>query len=199
MPEDKPDRNESLRVAVARRITQLRRDRGLSLSGLALQAGVGKGTLSELEAGTRNPTLGTLYALAGPLGVPLTGLLGDETGRGVSDGVVDARLLAVRTHDDGGTTEVFWLTIASTGTRVSPPHGPGTVEHLRVVRGGVRAGVRGAEQDAGAGDSLSWRGDAVHSYASTDGTVEGVLTIETSAPGDRSVRSVRSDRSDRSV
>lgn len=182
MPEDKPDPNESLRSAVARRITRLRRDRGLSLSGLALQAGIGKGTLSELEAGTRNPTLETLYALAGPLGVPLTGLVGDETGRGVSDGVVDARLLAVRTHDDGGTTEVFWLTLASTGTRVSPAHGPGTVEHFRVVRGVVRVGVLGAEQDTGAGEAVSWPGDAVHSYASTDGIAEGVLTIETPAP-----------------
>ncbi|WP_434992452.1 helix-turn-helix domain-containing protein [Arthrobacter sp. Ld5] len=181
MPEDKPDPSASLRTAVARRITRLRVERGLSLSGLARQAGIGKGTLSELEAGTRNPTLETLYALAAPLGVPLTGLVGDEAGRGVSDGVVDARLLTVRRHDDGGTTEVFWLTVAPTGTRVSPAHGPGTLEHLRVVRGGVRAGVLGAEQDAGPGGTLSWRGDAVHSYASTDGGAEGVLTIETPA------------------
>ncbi|WP_104168699.1 helix-turn-helix transcriptional regulator [Arthrobacter sp. SX1312] len=186
MPEDKPDRDESLHSAVARRITRLRRDRGLSLSALALQAGIGKGTLSELEAGTRNPTLGTLYALAGPLGVPLTGLVGDGTGRGVSDDVVEARLLSVRTHDDGGTTEVFWLTIASAGTRVSPAHGPGTVEHFRVVRGSARVGVLGAEQDATAGDALSWHGDTVHSYASTDGGAEGVLTIETPARRDGS-------------
>ncbi|MHA7283604.1 helix-turn-helix domain-containing protein [Arthrobacter sp. TMS2-4] len=182
MPQDKPAADVSLRSAVASRITRLRQDRGLSLSGLALQAGIGKGTLSELEAGARNPTLETLYALAGPLGVPLTGLVGDEPGRGVSDGVVDTRLLTVRTHDDGGTTEVFWLIISPTGTRVSPAHGFGTVEHLRVVRGHARVGVLGAEQDAGPGDALSWHADVVHSYASTGGGAEGVLTIETPAP-----------------
>lgn len=182
MPEDKPDRNVSLRAAVARRITALRQQRGLSLSALALQAGIGKGTLSELEAGTRNPTLETLYALAGPLGVPLTGLVGDEAGHSVSDGIVDARLLEVRTHDDGGTTEVFWLTIAASGTRVSPPHGAGTLEHLRVVRGNARVGPIGAGQEVRAGDSHSWRGDTAHGYGSTTGA-EGVLTIET--PGAR--------------
>lgn len=172
---------ESPRAAVAQRITALRRERGLSLTSLAARAGIGKGTLSELEAGIRNPTLETLYALAGPLGVPLTGLLGDGTGRSVSDGIVDARLLMVTTHDDGGTTEVFWLTIAALGTRVSPPHRPGTVEHLRVVRGSARVGPLGSEQEVRAGRSHSWRGDDEHCYASTDGVTEGVLTIETPA------------------
>jgi transcriptional regulator with XRE-family HTH domain len=179
VPEDKADRTASLRNAVARRITTLRRRRGLSLTSLAALAGIGKGTLSELEAGTRNPTLETLYALAGPLGVPLTGLLGDETGRSVSDGVVDARLLTVTRHDDGGTTEVFWLTIAGEGLRTSPPHGPGTREHLRVVRGAARVGRTGSEQLVVAGASVSWNGDEEHAYASTGGTTEGVLTIET--------------------
>lgn len=180
MPDDKPERNRTLRAAVARRITGLRQDRGMSLSALALQAGIGKGTLSELEAGTRNPTLETLYALAGPLGVPLTGLVGDEAGRSVSDGVVDARLLSVRTHDDGGTTEVFWLTVAARGTRTSPPHRPGTVEHLRIVRGSVRVGQRGREESVDAGGSWTFGGDTEHTYASADGA-EGVLVIDTPA------------------
>ena len=57
---------------VGARISTLRTERGLSLSALARAAGIGKGSLSELEAGQRNPTLDTLYAVAGPLGVPLT-------------------------------------------------------------------------------------------------------------------------------
>ncbi|MFC3298400.1 helix-turn-helix transcriptional regulator [Arthrobacter agilis] len=181
MPEDNPPPDVSPRAAVARRIAALRHARGLSLTALAARAGIGKGTLSELESGTRNPTLETLYALAGPLGVPLTGLVGDEAGRSVSDGVVDAHLLSVRTHDDGGTTEVFWLTLAPGGTRISPAHRPGTVEHFRVVRGRGHAGERGAEQGLGPGEAHSWPGDTVHTYGSEEGA-EGVLVIET--PGD---------------
>lgn len=184
MPEDKSERTVTLRATVARQITDLRQRRGLSLSALAARAGIGKGTLSELEAGTRNPTLETLYALAGPLGVPLTGLVGDRVGRSVSDDVVDARLLAVEVHDDGGTTEVFWLTIGAAGVRVSPAHGPGTVEHLRVVRGDARAGADGDERDITAGAAYSWPGDRPHTYASPSGGAEGVLTIETPAPFD---------------
>lgn len=183
MHDDKPDATMTLRAAVARRITLLRQDRGLTLSALAHEAGIGKGTLSELEAGSRNPTLETLYALAGPLGVPLTGILGDETGRSVSDAVVDARLLTVRRHDDGGTTEVFWLTLAAEGMRMSPPHRPGTSEHLLVARGSARVGPLGDERDLQAGESHAWRADTAHSYASLGGVSEGVLTIETPGGG----------------
>src|SRR4051812_41709202 len=57
--------------AVGQRLRRLREERGLSLSALARAAGLGKATLSGLEHGTRNPTLETLYAVAGALGVPL--------------------------------------------------------------------------------------------------------------------------------
>lgn len=182
MPEDKPRSTTALRSAVARRITALRRQQGLSLSVLAARAGVGKGTLSELEAGTRNATLETLYALAGPLGVPLTGLVGDEAGGSISDEVVDVRLLTVTRHDDGGVTEVFWLTIAARGTRTSPPHGAGVREHLRVVRGTALVGPTGDERAVGAGESWSWGGGTAHSYSAVGGVAEAVLTIETPAP-----------------
>ena len=49
-------------IAVGARIRALRTERGLSLSALAAAAGIGKGSLSELETGRRNPTLDTLYA-----------------------------------------------------------------------------------------------------------------------------------------
>ncbi|HEY9293380.1 MAG TPA: helix-turn-helix transcriptional regulator, partial [Microlunatus sp.] len=50
-------------MAVGRRLREVRVSRGLSLSELARQAGIGKGSLSEIETGRRNPTLETLYAL----------------------------------------------------------------------------------------------------------------------------------------
>lgn len=90
--------------AVGRRIRELREGQGVSLSALAARAGIGKGTLSELETGQRNPTLETLYALAAPLRVPLAVLLGEELGAEASDEAVTARLLGVRHHDDGGIT-----------------------------------------------------------------------------------------------
>lgn len=68
-----------LNATVGRRLRHLREERGLSLSALARQSGTGKATLSELEAGRRNPTLETLYALTTALGVALSAVLTDGT------------------------------------------------------------------------------------------------------------------------
>lgn len=170
-------------TAVGQRIRTLRSDQGISLTGLAARAGIGKGTLSELETGQRNPTLETLYALAAPLHVPLAVLLGEELGAEASDEAVSARLMGVRHHDDGGITEVYWLAIAPEGSRLSPPHGPGVTEHLLVVRGSATVGRAAEELTITAGQSHSWRSDADHSYAAAGEGAVAVLTITSPPPG----------------
>jgi XRE family transcriptional regulator, regulator of sulfur utilization len=173
--------NDDLRRSVAARVTALRADRGLSLSELARRAGIGKGSLSELEAGQRNPTLETLYAIAGQLGVPLTALLGEQSGTAGGDPGIDVSLLHVEHHPDGSTTEVFWLKLAPGGTRVSPAHGSGVRESIHVIAGAVDAGPRGGEQHAGPGETVTWISDRPHTYrAGADGT-SAVLTIHSPA------------------
>src|SRR6185436_17427163 len=56
----------------------LRRERervGLSLTELAKRAGIAKSTLSQLESGTGNPSVETLWALGVALGVPFSQLV----------------------------------------------------------------------------------------------------------------------------
>ncbi|MGV9827619.1 helix-turn-helix domain-containing protein [Gordonia sp. NPDC003429] len=171
------DVRDDRRREVGARIAALRSARGMSLSALARAAGVGKGSLSELEAGQRNPTLDTLYAVAGPLGVPLTALLGEESGTEGGGSFLTARLIHVEHHDDGATTEVFWLRVLPGGLRRSPPHGPGVVEHVRVIRGHLHAGPEGSERAAGPGESLQWLSDTPHTYRTDDGVL-AVLTID---------------------
>ena len=48
---------------IARSIRRERERVGLSLSELAKQAGIAKSTLSQLESGTGNPSVETLWAL----------------------------------------------------------------------------------------------------------------------------------------
>ncbi|ACY20082.1 helix-turn-helix domain protein [Gordonia bronchialis DSM 43247] len=172
---------EDRRTAIGARITELRTARSMSLSALARAAGIGKGSLSELESGQRNPTIDTLYAVAGPLGVPLSALLGEESGTEGSGRSLSARLLHVEHHPDGAVTEVFWLTVTPGDVRESPAHGPGVVENVHVVSGNLTAGRRGAENSAGPGETLQWISDVRHTYRS-DAGAQAVLTIHTPPP-----------------
>ncbi len=170
---------------VGRRIAALRRAAGLSLSELARRAGLGKGTLSELEAGRRNPTLETLYALTAPLGVGLATLidLGHVDGRArgsVAGDGVSAVLLDVIDGPgvDPAVTEVYRLMIDSGARRLSPAHGPGVREQLTGVRGSALVGRVGAEQSVGPGETVYWLSDVEHSFAATgQGPSVGVLVI----------------------
>ena len=171
------------------RLRAARRERGLSLGALAEAAHVGKGSLSEIENGVRNPTLGTLYALAGALGVPLATLLADRPGVRVASTGIEARLLDVSRdaghgggrggiHDGGQTVEVYRLRIEAGHGHRSPAHGPGVTEHLLVTSGRARVGRLGEETEIGPGQAAQWASDVPHGYTALGpGPVESVLVI----------------------
>ncbi|PKQ30946.1 MAG: transcriptional regulator [Actinobacteria bacterium HGW-Actinobacteria-2] len=167
-----------LSSAVGHRVAELRKDRGLSLSALAAAAGIGKGSLSELEAGDRNPTLATLYALAGQLEVPLASLLGDEIGTSLVAGGLTHHLIDVR-RTETATRETYRVEGEADAERHSPAHGPGVTEHLLVTEGSIRAGTVGAEAQAGPGQTLTWVSDREHFYQVVEAPFAAVLVIVT--------------------
>jgi quercetin dioxygenase-like cupin family protein len=175
------------------RLRAARRERGLSLGALAAAAHVGKGSLSEIENGVRNPTLGTLYALAGALGVPLATLLADRPGVRVASPGIEARLLDVSRdgghgggHDGGQTVEVYRLRIEAGHGHRSPAHGPGVTEHLLVTSGRARVGRLGEETEIGPGQAAQWASDVPHGYTALGpDPVESVLVIRSPDPGPR--------------
>lgn len=150
-------------IAVGARIRALRTERGLSLSALAAAAEIGKGSLSELESGRRNPTLDTLYAVAGPLGVPLAVLLDFDAGAVVADEGFEAVLLHTE-RSATGTSEVYLLRVDAGVTRSSPAHQAGVVEQLVVLAGSCRVEYADQVVDLGIGDHVAWPADGPHRY-----------------------------------
>jgi transcriptional regulator with XRE-family HTH domain len=168
---------DGLAPLVGERLRAARRERGLSLGALAETAGVGKGSLSEIENGARNPTLSTLYALAGALGVPLATLLADRAGARIASPGIEARLLDV-SRDDDATVEVYRLRIDPGAAHRSPGHGPGVTEHLLVTAGRARVGRLGEETEIGPGEAARWLSDVAHGYTAIGTTpVASVLVI----------------------
>ncbi|HYI56695.1 MAG TPA: helix-turn-helix domain-containing protein [Microlunatus sp.] len=178
---------DDLARRVGERLRAARRDRGWSVGALAQTAGIGKGSLSEIENGVRNPTLSTLYALAGALGLPLSTLLAGQTGARVASPGVEALLLDVR-ESAGWTVEVYRLVLDPGAVHHSVPHGAGVVEHLLLTRGRARVGRAGEEVEIGTGEAAEWVSDVAHGYiALSEEPVESVLVIRT--PGSSSPES----------
>jgi transcriptional regulator with XRE-family HTH domain len=164
------------KVILGARIRRLRAARGWSQSSLAARSGLGKATLSEIEAGTRNATLETLYAIAAQLEIGLSELLTEQhpTVRGAA---VEATLIAAY-RDPTVTTEVYRLTIHPGRSQRSPGHGAGVVEHLCITTGTVVVGPLGQTVELTAGDDWSFASSTPHSYeALGDRPAEAVLII----------------------
>jgi transcriptional regulator with XRE-family HTH domain len=155
----------------------LKRERaraGLSLSELAKRAGIAKSTLSQLEAASGNPNVETLWALAVALGVPFSVLVeppvqsvqviraGEGPGVGSEQASFVGTLLSA--SPPGARRDIYRICAEPGSARAAEPHIPGTVEHLIVGSGRVKAGPAGEEAELGPGDYMTYRGDVAHSY-----------------------------------
>ena len=166
-------------IAVGARIRALRTERGLSLSALAAAAGIGKGSLSELESGQRNPTLDTLYAVAGPLGVPLAVLLDFDAGAVAADEGFEAVLLHTE-RSASATSEVYLLRVDAGVARSSPAHQRGVVEQLTVLAGSCRVEYGDRAVDLSVGGHAAWPADVPHRYtAGEDADMRAINVIVT--------------------
>jgi transcriptional regulator with XRE-family HTH domain len=181
------DRTGPLAVIAA----ALRRERerhGISLTELARRAGIAKSTLSQLEAGTGNPSVETLWALAVVLDVPFSRLVDPpaapvqvvRAGEGIAiqseRAPFSGTLLAA--CPPGARRDLHVIAAEPGPARAADSHIPGTTEHLIVTSVRWRAGPVGGEVELGVGDYARFPGDRPHIYEALTPGCSAVLVME---------------------
>ncbi|MEV4352355.1 XRE family transcriptional regulator [Actinoplanes sp. NPDC049596] len=155
----------------------LRREReraGISLAELARRAGLAKSTLSQLEAGTGNPSIETLWSLGVALGVPFSRLVEPPPTRvrviraGEGPRVQSDQTDFVATLLAAGSAhtrrDLYVMELEPGEPREAAAHIPGSVEHMVVAAGRILAGPAGEQVEVGPGDYVSFPGDVPHYY-----------------------------------
>jgi len=189
LKDRKPATAEALVSTVAGNIRALREQKGLSLTELAQQAGIGKATLSMLESGGANPNIETLWALAVALGVTFAELIQPRSpevrvvraGEGLH---VDAQhstfraTLLVSGASGGNRFEIYTFESEPGPVREADGHIKGSVEHIYLVAGKLRVGPDGKTVELAPGDLASFAGDARHSYEALKKGTKGVMVME---------------------
>jgi transcriptional regulator with XRE-family HTH domain len=176
-------------AAIAAALREQRERAGLSLTELARRAGIAKSTLSQLESGSGNPSVETLWALAVALGVPFSQLVEPPVPpvRVVRAGQ-GPRIPSERAHFTGsllaagsphGRRDIYVIALEpGPEHRQARPHIPGTVEHLIVAAGRVRTGPADRIVELGPGDYAAFAGDIDHVYEAMEPGTWGVLVME---------------------
>jgi transcriptional regulator with XRE-family HTH domain len=181
---------------IGQAIKMRREQLGLTLRGLAQHSGVSSSMISDIERGAKSPTISTLAALAQALGVPLATLVSSTTGS-------DGRVHVVRAADrpefvdptSGARRNSFSTAFAGSKVEllryVVPPHrvaGPfaphasGTIEHMHVASGSIRAAFGSDVVKLEAGDSCTCFADVSHHFDNREGDIEAVIYIVVERP-----------------
>jgi transcriptional regulator with XRE-family HTH domain len=156
----------------------LRRERerhGISLTELARRAGIAKSTLSQLESGTGNPSVETLWALAVVLDIPFSRLV-DPPAIPSEHAPFSGTLLAA--CPPGVRRDLHVIAAEPGPQREADSHIPGTTEHMIVTSGRWRAGPVGGEVELGVGDYVRFPGDRPHTYEALTPGCSAVLVME---------------------
>lgn len=169
----------------------LRRERervGLSLTEVARRAGIAKSTLSQLEAGSGNPSVETLWALGTTLGVTFSRLVDPPRPQvqviraGEGPAVYSERsdyAATLLTSCPPHARRDLYLITAEPGTpRASEPHMPGTVEHVVLSAGRARLGLTEDPVDLAPGDYIAYPGDVAHVFEALEPHTVAVLISE---------------------
>jgi len=142
---------------IAASLRRERRRSGLSLTELARRAGIAKSTLSQLESGTGNPSLETLWAICVALDVPFSRLVDPprphtqvirvDEGPTIAAAEADYRATLLASCPPGARHDVYRIEAEPGQARASEPHMPGVVEHVVLSTGRALVGVTGEAVD----------------------------------------------------
>ncbi|WP_019853628.1 helix-turn-helix domain-containing protein [Actinopolyspora mortivallis] len=173
---------------IAPALRRARNDAGISLNELARRAGVAKSTLSQLEAGTGNPSVETLWAVAVALDVPFSRLVeppaphvkvvraGTAPTLRSEHGAFAAGLLSA--CPAGASRDLYEIALEAGQQRRADPHQRGTVEHLVVLSGTMSAGPLTEPAELSPGDYLTFSGEVAHLYRAPEGAARALLVME---------------------
>jgi transcriptional regulator with XRE-family HTH domain len=165
---------------IAANLRRIREDRKLSLDRVAELTGVSKSMLGQVERGESNPTITTLWKIAGGLRVSFTALVNCPQADTVVVGREEVeplcgdggryRVYPIFPYEEGRRFELYTVEIEPGGRFASGPHGDNTEEFITVFDGELTLGVNGREYRVARGDSIRVRADRPHSYANAAGT-----------------------------
>ena len=167
-------RNSDSATDFARRVKQLRTERGWSLEALERASGVSRSMLSQIERARANPTLAVTFRIARAFGMAI-GELVETPGATSSINIIRADDHAYHYRSDKNCVirtlsplhlekdvEFYEVQLKEGGALRSAAHYEGTREFLTVQKGRIRVESAQDQEDLNPSDSASYRADVPH-------------------------------------
>lgn len=178
----------SLRRRIGDAVRRERTRHSWSASELARRAGISKAGLSQLESGSGNPSVETLWAIASALDVTFAELVDPgETGPTVlragqaplvAAGAATYSAALLSASPPGARRDLYLIHADPGEPRVSVPHQAGTVEHVVLMTGSALVGPPEDPPQLAPGDYITYRADAEHLFEALEPGTSALLISE---------------------
>lgn len=185
--------DELLRTSsyLAHNIENFRAAKNLSQMQLARQAGIPRSTLTNIESGIGNPSLGNLLKISTALGVSIEELLSRPRTdchllKAPEVPVLNRSQGRVQLHklmpDKIKGIEIDRMVFSPEAVMGGQPHLEGTKEYLTVLQGEVVVHVAGEVYTVQQGDVFAFPGNQAHSYRNTKKSTSTAISVVIPVP-----------------
>lgn len=165
---------DNLILMIGNNLSQIRKERGLSLDQVSLATGVSKGMLAQIEKGKKTPSVTILWKIANGLKVSISDLM-NESKTNVK--IITLDKTSMLTEDDGKYRtgsflpfntetkfEVLKMELDPGCIHSSRPHGMGVMEHVFVSSGCLEIEIEDECFRACNGEAIVFQSDVKHTY-----------------------------------
>lgn len=176
---------------IAKNVKWFRGEKGWSLDRTALETGVSKAMLGQIERGESSPTIATLWKIVKGFNISLSSLIEEPQEKGVEAVTVirdadeirqqfadDQMLLApLFPYDPEVSFEYFEMTFPTGYERLSVAHKRGVIEIVTLISGSMEILSDEEWHVLHAGQSIRFKGDRPHGYRNHSGEDAVALTV----------------------
>lgn len=156
---------------IATALKTLRKERGWSLDKAALETGVSKAMLGQIERAESSPTISTLWKIASGFNVPFSLFIAEDRttpGRGQTKTLHPSddkiKVLPIFPFDDRLKCEIFLIELLPGCEHISPAHQPNVVEHVLVAEGSMEVFSDAEWKQLTKGQGLRFDASQPHGY-----------------------------------
>ena len=158
---------ETVEAFLATALKEIRKQRQLSLAQCAVQTGVSKTMLGQIERCESSPTVATLWKIASGLKLPFSWFIPGTVGADTPQATPDTPRMQARPllpYDPQLAFDVLAVTLPGGVSSHSSPHATGVTEPVIVISGTLLLVCEDSQQWLSPGQAYQFAGDQPHSY-----------------------------------